>query len=100
MRLISRGLISRVVIVSHPMDVRERIGWNLRRLRKERDITQEDFATDSGFDRGYISGVERGVRNPSALVLARITDALETDVSELFGLEQAEEFAKRTRSLK
>ena len=42
------------------MDVRKRIGWNLRRLRKERGISQEDFATDSGFDRGYISGVERG----------------------------------------
>ena len=44
------------------MDVRQRIGWNLRRLRKERDISQEDFATDSGFDRGYISGAWRDVR--------------------------------------
>ena len=52
------------------MDIRKRIGWNLRRLRGERDITQEDFATDSGFDRGYISGVERGVRNPSVVVVA------------------------------
>ena len=66
------------------MDIRKRIGWNLRRLRKERGITQEDFATDSGFDRGYISGVERGVRNPSVLVLERIAKALEVDVGELF----------------
>ena len=65
------------------MDIRKRIGWNLRRLRKERGITQEDFATDSGFDRGYISGVERGVRNPSVLVLERIANALGVDVSEL-----------------
>lgn len=47
------------------MEIRQRIGWNLRRLRAARDLTQEDFATDSGFDRGYISGIERGVRNPS-----------------------------------
>lgn len=66
------------------MDIRNCIGWNLRRLRKERGITQEDFATDSGFDRGYISGVERGVRNPSVLVLDRIARALDVDVSELF----------------
>jgi len=79
------------------MDVRARIGWNLRRLRKAQDITQENFATDSGFDRGYISGVERGVRNPSALVLAKIADALEVDVAELFDAARAEEFARTSR---
>ena len=71
------------------MDVRRRIGDNLRRLRKERGVSQEDFATDSGFDRGYISGVERGVRNPSVLVLERIANALEVDVAELFTCGQA-----------
>ena len=76
------------------MDIRKRIGWNLRRLRKERDITQEDFATDSGFDRGYLSGVERGVRNPSALVLERIAEALEVDVIELLDPKKAMEFSK------
>lgn len=65
-------------------DVRKRVGQNLRRLRSERAITQEDFATDSGFDRGYISGVERGVRNPSLLVLERIARALEVDIAALF----------------
>ena len=80
------------------MDIRKRIGWNLRRLRNERDITQEDFATDSGFDRGYISGVERGVRNPSVTVVARIADALSVDVSELFDLERAREFSDKRRA--
>jgi transcriptional regulator with XRE-family HTH domain len=75
------------------MDVRQRIGWNLRRLRKERKISQEDFATDSGFDRGYISGVERGVRNPSLLVLDRIAAALQIDIAELFDVEQASNFS-------
>lgn len=79
------------------MDVHKRIGWNLRRLRKEREITQEDFATDSGFDRGYISGVERGVRNPSVKVLVRIVDALKVDVTELFDAEKAAEFSGRHR---
>lgn len=79
------------------MDVRARIGWNLRRLRKARGITQENFATDSGFDRGYISGVERGVRNPSALVLSKIGDALDVDVAELFDARTAMEFASPPR---
>lgn len=43
-------------------------------------------ASDSGFDLGYLSGVERGVRNPSAAVLARIADALQVDVAELLDL--------------
>lgn len=77
------------------MDVRERIGWNLRRLRKAKGVTQEDFANDSGFDRGYISGVERGVRNPSAQVLERIADALGADVVELFDAEAAQRTAKQ-----
>ena len=75
------------------MDIRQRIGWNLRRLRKEREISQEDFATDSGFDRGYISGVERGVRNPSVLVLERIAAALGIDIAELFDAQQASRFS-------
>jgi transcriptional regulator with XRE-family HTH domain len=80
------------------MDVRKRIGWNLRRLRKEHGITQEDFAADSGFDRGYISGVERGVRNPSVLVLTRIADALHADIAELFDATKAAEFAEQQRA--
>jgi transcriptional regulator with XRE-family HTH domain len=79
------------------MDIRKRIGWNLKRLRSERDITQEDFATDSGFDRGYISGVERGVRNPSLLVLERIAKALHVDVIELFDQQRAVEYSEKYR---
>lgn len=78
------------------MDIRERIGWNLRRLRRERGLTQEEFATDSGFDRAYISGIERGVRNPSALVLERVADALDVDTAELFDKRAAEGLAKKS----
>ena len=80
------------------MDVRKRIGWNLKRLRSERAITQEDFATDSGFDRGYVSGVERGVRNPSAMVLARLSEALDVDVAELFDLTKANDYAQKRQA--
>ncbi|MFN5084614.1 MAG: helix-turn-helix domain-containing protein [Novosphingobium sp.] len=76
------------------MDIRKRIGWNIRRLRAAHELTQEDFATDSGFDRGYISGLERGVRNPSVLVLERIAKALDVDVAELMDPKQAELFSK------
>ena len=76
------------------MEIRKRIGWNVRRLRAEREINQEDFATDSGFDRGYISGIERGVRNPSILVLERIAMALAVDVVDLLDEREAVRFSE------
>lgn len=79
------------------MKARARIGWNLRRLRAERGLTQEAFANDSGFDRGYISGVERGVRNPSIDVLERIAKALDADVVELLDVTMAKDFARMRR---
>lgn len=79
------------------MEIRQRIGWNVRRLRAGHEITQEDFATDNGFDRGYISGIERGVRNPSILVLERIATALGVDVVDLLDTNKARQFAEMRR---
>lgn len=76
------------------MNVYVRIGWNLKRLRRERDLTQEEFSNDSGFDRGYVSGVERGVRNPSVKALAKIAATLHVDIAELFDAAKAAEFAQ------
>lgn len=76
------------------MEIRKRIGWNVKRLRAELEVSQEDFATDSGFDRGYISGIERGVRNPSILNLERIAVALKVDVIELLDAAAAKDFSK------
>ena len=78
------------------MDEFARIGWNVRRLRRRRGVTQEVLAADSGLDRGYVSGVERGVRNPSVKQLARMAHALDADISELFDLDEAESFAAAT----
>ena len=54
------------------MDVRTRLAVNMKRLRKERGWSQEEFADRTGLHRTYISAVERGVRNPTLAVLARI----------------------------
>ncbi|MGQ0589111.1 MAG: helix-turn-helix domain-containing protein [Sphingosinicella sp.] len=66
------------------MDVRKRLGKNLRRLRQERGIGQEKFALEHGIDRTYVSGIERGVRNPTITVVQRLADALEVPIAELF----------------
>ena len=66
------------------MDVRQRLGMNVRRLRQERKLSQEKFALEFGVDRTYVSGIERGVRNPTILVAQRLADALDVPICELF----------------
>ena len=58
------------------MDIRQRLAANLRRYRKNAGFSQEALAFECGLHRTYISGVERGVRNPTVIVVARIADAL------------------------
>ena len=65
------------------MDIRRVVGLNLKRLRDVLDISQEAMADKAGIHRTYISGVERGVRNPTVLVLAKIAEAAGADPDEL-----------------
>ncbi len=65
------------------MEVRRRVGLNLKRLRVEKGLSQEEFAFECGIHRTYISGVERGVRNPTVVVLERIATALGVRAGEL-----------------
>jgi transcriptional regulator with XRE-family HTH domain len=58
------------------MDVKKLFGANLRRVRLEKGLTQETLEGLSGFDRSYIGGLERGVRNPSLTAIANLADAL------------------------
>ena len=58
------------------MDVRQCLGENLRRLRLEKGLGQEKFALEFAFDRTYISGTVRGVRNPTIVVVQKLADAL------------------------
>jgi transcriptional regulator with XRE-family HTH domain len=58
------------------MDVQHQVGLNVRRYRKERELSQEALAFECGLHRTYISGVERGIRNPTVVVLEQIAMAL------------------------
>lgn len=68
------------------MDVRKRLAANLRRLREEAGLSQEKFGLEHGIDRTYISGIERGTRNPTVTVVQRLAEALGMDVADLLAL--------------
>lgn len=68
------------------MDIKVQVGRNLQRLREARGWSQEVLAFESGIHRTYISGVERGVRNPTVEVLAKIASALGVPPAELLAV--------------
>lgn len=58
-------------------------GRALREVRLKRGISQERLAHLSGLDRTYVSGIERGERNPSLTNILKLVDALDISLSEL-----------------
>ena len=64
-------------------NISKRLGENLRRIRKEKGMTQEDICDALGLDRGYISSIENGKRNPTLSTLKKLADALKVHVEEL-----------------
>ena len=57
-------------------DPRAGLGRAVHRQRIRLGISQEDLADQVGLDRTYVSGIERGIRNPTFLVLLRLAKAL------------------------
>ena len=64
-------------------DWRAIVGTNVRKRRQGRGLTQEQLAFAAEIDLTYVGGIERGRRNPSVLVLARISSALGIEPGEL-----------------
>lgn len=60
------------------------LGQHLKQLRENKGYSQEKFAEKVDLDRTYISGLERGLRNPSFLILKKLANSLEINISELF----------------
>jgi transcriptional regulator with XRE-family HTH domain len=58
------------------MDMRKLVGRNVKRLRERKGLTQEHFAEISGFSQQYISGLERGSRNPTVVTVYELALAL------------------------
>jgi transcriptional regulator with XRE-family HTH domain len=60
----------------------------VRELRKRRELSQEELAHASGLHPTYLSGIERGLRNPTWRTLGRVSDALGVTMSEIAELAE------------
>lgn len=65
------------------MKSRIRFGANIRALRKAKGLSQEAFAETCGLHRTYVGSIERGERNVTIDVMARIAATLKVDLPKL-----------------
>ena len=59
------------------------VGQNVRKRREALGLTQEALSDKAGLDQTYISGIERGLRNPGIINIAKLAKALKISVAEL-----------------
>lgn len=71
-----------------PLRPQEAFGKAVRLRRHELELSQEELGARCGLDRTYISGIERGERNPTIQTIWKVADGLQSVPSRL--LEQAQ----------
>jgi transcriptional regulator with XRE-family HTH domain len=73
------------------MDMRKLVGGNFARIRQRKGLTQEQVEERSGFSQQYLSGLERGRRNPTVVTLLELAQALGVSHMELVKPDDANE---------
>lgn len=73
------------------MDMRKLVGRNFARLRREKGLTQEQIEERSGLSQQYLSGLERGKRNPTVITLYELAQALDVSHVELVKPESTDQ---------
>lgn len=68
------------------MDIKAVVGKNVKQHREAKSLSQEQLAFEADLHRTYVSGVERGIRNPTVLIVAKLADALGVEPSKLLEL--------------
>lgn len=61
-----------------------RLGKEISRIRKEKDLSQDDLALDCYIDRSNLAEIEEGKVNPSLKVLCKISEGLNIQLCQLF----------------
>ena len=64
-------------------DIAKQFGQRVRKARLKRELSQESLAAKADIDRAFLSGIERGVENPTLFTIQAIADGLETGVGNL-----------------
>ena len=66
------------------MTINKQLGARIRYLRQQKGFSIEDLALEAEINRNYLGDLERGVRNPTLIILNKIAKALDVDLPTLF----------------
>jgi transcriptional regulator with XRE-family HTH domain len=66
------------------MNIQEQFGLNVKKIREELNWSQDFLSEKSTLHRTYISGIERGIRNPTIEIVEKLAIALGVPISEFF----------------
>ena len=70
------------------MRLRGIVAKNLRRLRHERNVSQEELADRADVNRNYVGMVEREEHSATVDILEKLANVLDVDPAEFFGREK------------
>ena len=66
------------------MTINKQLGARIRYLRQQKGLSIEDLSLEADINRNYLGDLERGVRNPTLIILNKIAKALDIDLTTLF----------------
>ena len=79
------------------MDIKRAVGKRIKIVRQRNGLTQDQLAEQLGLSTKYISGIERGVENPTMDILLRVAKMLRVEPYDLFLFGESEESEKALR---
>jgi transcriptional regulator with XRE-family HTH domain len=79
------------------MDIKRAVGKRIKIVRQQNGLTQDQLAEHVGLSPKYISGIERGVENPTMDILLRVAKTLGVEPYDLFLFGESEENEKALR---
>ena len=66
------------------MTINKQLGYRIRYLRTQKGLSIEALALEAEINRNYLGDLERGMRNPTLIILNKIAKALDIDLPTLF----------------
>ena len=66
------------------MTINKQLGYRIRYLRQQKGMSIEALSLEADINRNYLGDLERGMRNPTLIILNKIAKALDIDLPTLF----------------